>query len=72
MAFCQVVLRQELVESVKNNPYGLDWWKKAYERHQEEQAGNPNKDPLPFVSRSHIVLLVLPTSSRSFTCLANT
>lgn len=64
MAFCQVVLRQELVESVKNNPYGLDWWKKAYERHQEEQAGNPNKDPLPFPTRDPEPQITSPVTDK--------
>lgn len=65
MAFCQVVLRHELVETVKDNPYGLPWWKKAYDLHHEEQ---PN-DPVPFV------ILLYPEvhrSSRSFNIVADT
>lgn len=64
MAFCQVVLKQDLVDSVKTNPYGLDWWKKAYEYHLKEQSGKVYKDPLPFVSTCAFIYFVVLTYPR--------
>lgn len=49
MAFCQVVLKKSLVDMVKHNPWGLDWWDAAYQEH-ERQNLVPYPDPLPFVS----------------------
>ncbi|KAK7424643.1 hypothetical protein QQZ08_008526 [Neonectria magnoliae] len=43
MAFCQVILKRSLVDSVKDDPYGLGW-KRKVEEHKEKAP----KDPLPF------------------------
>nr|Q75ZP8.1 RecName: Full=Pyranose 2-oxidase; Short=P2Ox; Short=POD; Short=POx; Short=PROD; Short=Pyranose oxidase; AltName: Full=FAD-oxidoreductase; AltName: Full=Glucose 2-oxidase; AltName: Full=Pyranose:oxygen 2-oxidoreductase [Lyophyllum shimeji]BAD12079.1 pyranose oxidase [Lyophyllum shimeji] len=46
MAFCQIVLRQEFVDSVRDDPYGLPWWKEAVAQHI---AKNPTDAlPIPF------------------------
>lgn len=54
MAFCQVILKKSLVDMVKDDPWGLPWWKAAYEEHRdkEQNVGKyPDRkypDPLPF------------------------
>jgi len=44
MAFCQVILKRSLVESVPKNPWNLPWWQEAYNEHKKEDPA----DPLPF------------------------
>ncbi|KAG8736389.1 hypothetical protein FRC12_017624, partial [Ceratobasidium sp. 428] len=48
MAFCQVVLKKTLVDSVPNNPWNLRWWQEAYDAHVKENEHTKCKDPLPF------------------------
>lgn len=43
MAFCQIVLKESLVNNVINDPYGLGWTP-IVKKHQEDFP----KDPLPF------------------------
>lgn len=43
MAFCQIVLKQSLVDSVEKDPYHLGWTEKV----EEHKKKHPN-DPLPF------------------------
>ncbi|KAK7398015.1 hypothetical protein QQX98_012623 [Neonectria punicea] len=43
MAFCQVILKTSLVDSVKDDPYGLGWKAKV-----DAHKAKAPKDPLPF------------------------
>ncbi|KLO05211.1 FAD/NAD(P)-binding domain-containing protein [Schizopora paradoxa] len=44
MAFCQIILKKELIDSIQKNPYDLPWWKERVENHVE----NYPEDPLRF------------------------
>jgi len=48
MAFCQVVLKKSLVDLVPKNPWGLEWWKEAYDEHERDNKQAGCRDPLPF------------------------
>ena len=52
MAFCQIVLKQEIVDSIPNDPR----WKAEVERYQREHPNDPipipMSDPTPQVSSS--------------------
>ncbi|KAK7055210.1 hypothetical protein R3P38DRAFT_2681576 [Favolaschia claudopus] len=58
MAFCQIVLRQDLVDDAGNVEGKPEWWKKAVVEHRSK---NPD-DPLPFPFRDGEPQVTIPAS----------
>ncbi|KLO05207.1 pyranose 2-oxidase [Schizopora paradoxa] len=54
MAFCQIILKKELIDSIQKNPYNLPWWKERVENHvknyPEDPLRFPFNDPEPQVT----------------------
>ena len=57
MTFCQIVLKADLVNSVPNNPYGLDWWEKKVEVHREKNPNDPISIPYRFAATILSIML---------------
>ncbi|THH16790.1 hypothetical protein EW146_g3899 [Bondarzewia mesenterica] len=54
MTFCQVVLDADLINSIDDNPYNLDWWKRKVDEHKKTNPKDPIhipfRDPEPQVT----------------------
>lgn len=54
MSFCQVMLKRNLINDVRKNPYHLDWWatkvKEHTDRYPEDPIPIPFRDPEPQVT----------------------
>ncbi|KAI0773530.1 pyranose 2-oxidase [Fomes fomentarius] len=54
MSFCQVILKQSLINEIPKNPFHLDWWAKKvhYQQthHPEDPLQIPFRDPEPQVT----------------------
>ena len=53
MTFCQIVLNSDLIKSIPENPYDLDWWAEKVNKHVKQFPQDPI--PIPFrYFRNHL------------------